>query len=112
MNCIFCSIAQKKSHTEIIYEDDQMIAFRDINPKAPVHILIIPKEHIASLNDLNESNSSLLGKLILQAKNLARQQGIAKSGYKLIFNCGKDAGQLVNHIHLHLLGGGPLGGII
>ncbi|PIS42633.1 MAG: histidine triad nucleotide-binding protein [Candidatus Kerfeldbacteria bacterium CG08_land_8_20_14_0_20_40_16] len=112
MNCIFCSIAQKKSPTEIIYEDDQMIAFRDINPKAPVHILIIPKEHIASLNDLNESNSSLLGKLILQAKNLARQQGIAKSGYKLIFNCGKDAGQLVNHIHLHLLGGGPLGGII
>ena len=96
---------------EIVYEDDQLVAFKDINPKAPVHILIIPKEHIASVNDLTEINEPLLGQMIIRAKALAVKSKIARSGYKLVLNCGRDAGQLVDHLHLHLLGGGPLDGI-
>ncbi|PIY97228.1 MAG: histidine triad nucleotide-binding protein [Candidatus Kerfeldbacteria bacterium CG_4_10_14_0_8_um_filter_42_10] len=111
MNCIFCSIAKKKASAEIVYEDDQLVAFKDINPKAPVHILIIPKEHIASVNDLTEINEPLLGQMIIRAKALAVKSKIARSGYKLVLNCGRDAGQLVDHLHLHLLGGGPLDGI-
>lgn len=111
MDCIFCAIAKKEAQAEIVYEDDQLLAFKDINPQAPVHLLIIPKEHIASNNDLGEGNQALIGKIIYQAKLLAEQNGIDQSGYRLVFNCGKNAGQLVNHIHLHLLGGGSLGSI-
>lgn len=111
MNCIFCSISNKESEADIVYEDDEIVAFRDINPKAPVHLLIIPKKHLASINEITEENKELLGQIILRAKLLAQEQGISASGYKLVFNCGKDAGQIVDHIHLHLLGGGPLGGI-
>lgn len=112
MDCIFCSISSKETEADIVYEDNQLIAFKDINPKAPIHILIVPKEHIASINDLSEENQELVGRMIYQAKLIAKEQKIAESGYKLVFNCGKNAGQLIEHIHLHLLGGQSLGGIL
>jgi len=111
MDCLFCSIIKKESPADMMHEDEKLVAFRDINPKAPVHILIVPKKHIPSINEISEDDSNLLGQLIYRAKHLAEEKGIAESGYKLVFNCGRDAGQIVDHIHLHLLGGAPLGGI-
>lgn len=108
-NCIFCQIAQKQKPTEILYEDSQVVAFPDIAPKAPIHILIVPKKHISTVAQLAEKDVLLIGKLIYAAKLLAEKQGIAESGFRLCFNTGKHSGQIVDHIHLHLLGGGPLG---
>ncbi len=107
--CIFCDIVNKKSPAKIVYEDNAIIAFPDIHPSAPVHILIIPKKHLSCVNDITDVDQSLVGKMILVAKKLARENKIDQSGYRLIINCGKDAGQVVEHLHLHLLGGKKLG---
>lgn len=107
--CIFCKIVKKEIPAKVEYEDDYYLAFYDINPKAPIHILIIPKQHIASLNDLNESNKNVISDMILIAKNLAKKLGIDESGYRVVINDGPDSGQEVFHIHMHLLGGAPLG---
>src|SRR3990167_848886 len=107
-DCIFCQIAAKKLAAKIEYEDDEIIAFDDINPKAPVHILIIPKKHLTSINHLRAENAELVGKLILVAQKIAKAKKIDRSGYRLVFNTGPDSGQIVPHLHLHLLGGGKL----
>ena len=103
-DCIFCKISQKEIESEIIHENDDLLAFRDINPKAPTHILIIPKEHIPMIAEATEEHESLLGKMILAAKDLADDENLDK-GYRLVFNNGDHGGQEVYHIHLHLLGG-------
>lgn len=108
-NCIFCQIGQKKSPANLEYEDDEIVAFWDANPKAAIHILIVPKKHIASVTELKPEDETLMGKMIMVAKKLAGEKGIADSGYRLCINAGKHSGQVVDHIHLHLMGGGPLG---
>lgn len=106
---IFSKIIKRDIPADIVFEDDEIIAINDINPQAPVHILIIPKKEIATLNDLNENDANLIGKIVLVAKNLAKQKGIAEDGYRLLVNCNKNAGQTVFHIHFHLLGGRVFG---
>jgi len=108
MDCIFCQIVAGKVPSEIIYQDEAVIAFRDINPQAPTHLVIIPKRHIPSLAQLTEAESSLVGHMVSTANQLAKGEGIAESGYRLVINCGKEGGQLVPHLHLHLLGGRKL----
>lgn len=108
MNCLFCKIANKEVPAEIVYEDDKFIAFNDIKPVTPVHLLIIPKKHIPSINHLELRDKELAGGLFLVAQKIARAEGVDKTGYRLIFNIGKDAGQTVDHLHLHLLGGKKL----
>lgn len=103
-DCIFCDIINKKSPAEILYEDNKFVSIKDIKPLAPVHFLIIPKEHIASVNDLEERHRELISDLFLLAKKIANEQGI-DDGYKLAFNTGRKGGQLIDHIHLHLMGG-------
>ena len=103
--CLFCNIVSGEIPADTVFENDSIIAFRDINPQAPVHILIIPKLHISTLNDLREDHVELMGELILKAKDLAKDEGIADAGYRTGFNCNKAGGQTVYHIHLHLLGG-------
>ncbi len=105
MDCVFCKIANKETQTKLLYEDDQIVAFNSIDPKAPIHILIIPKKHITSTNNLEKEDKELVGKIILVAKDLAQEKGISEAGYRLTLNTGKDAGQTVDHIHLHLIGG-------
>lgn len=105
MNCLFCKIIEQKIPAKIVYEDDLVVAFEDINPKAPVHILIIPREHIPTINDLNPQHEILVGHLFMVAKKLAEKLNIAESGYRTVINCNPDSGQEVYHIHLHLLGG-------
>lgn len=104
-DCLFCKIVAGDIPADTVYENDQVFAFRDIDPKAPTHILIIPKEHIATTNDLAEAHKTLVGEMFLAAKEIAGQEGIADSGYRTVFNCNGDGGQAVYHIHLHLLGG-------
>lgn len=106
--CIFCKIANKEIPADILFEDDNILAFKDAHPLAPVHILIIPKEHIESIDDLEEGHASLVGKMFLVAKNIAKDLNISEKGYKLLFRVGKDGGQEVPHIHLHLIGGAKL----
>jgi histidine triad (HIT) family protein len=106
---IFTKIYKKEIHSDIVYEDDFVFAINDINPIAPVHILIIPKEQILTINDITTSNESIMGKIILAAKTIAREKGVAENGYRLIFNCNEDGGQTVFHIHCHLLAGKKLG---
>jgi len=108
MECIFCKIAAGEIPSDIIYQDEEMIAFRDINPVAPTHLLIISKKHIASLAELSEAESSLIGKMVSTANQLAKNGGIAESGYRVVINCGKQGGQLVPHLHMHLIGGRQL----
>ena len=105
MDCIFCQIVAGKVPSEILYRDEEVIAFRDINPQAPTHLIIIPKRHIPSLTHLSEAESPLIGHMISIANQLAKREGISESGYRLAMNCGKEGGQLVPHLHLHLLGG-------
>ena len=102
---IFSKIINREIPADIVYEDDEILAFNDINPQAPVHILIIPKKPVPTLNDLSEKDSDLMGKIILVAKKLAADKGIADDGYRLVFNCNSGGGQEVYHIHCHLLGG-------
>lgn len=110
--CIFCKIANKEIPAESIYEDEQILAFNDIHPIAPVHVLIIPKEHIPTIDDLEERHRDLAGKMILVARNIARDLNISENGYKLLFRVKHHGGQEVDHIHLHLIGGAPLEEII
>jgi len=104
-DCIFCRIANKKIPTEIIYEDEEILVFPDIKPKAPVHLLLIPKRHIVSLQEVKPGDEKLLARMILAARKVAEKKGLALAGYRLIINNGPDAGQAVPHLHLHLLGG-------
>ena len=105
MDCIFCKIANKEIPAEFLYEDELAVALKDIKPIVPVHILIIPKEHIVSIAELSDKHEALVGRLVMTAKKLAEKMDIAKKGYKLLFRVGRDGGQEVPHIHLHLLGG-------
>ena len=104
-DCLFCKIINKEIEANIVYEDKDTLAFNDIHPRAPVHILIIPKQHIEKVSDLDEQKRDVISNLILVANKLAGDNEIDRQGYRLVFNCGADAGQLVLHIHLHLLGG-------
>ena len=108
-NCIFCRMVSGDLASDKLYEDDEILAFNDINPKAPTHIVIIPKAHIATLNDLDESHAALVGKLFLTAQRIAREQGFAEAGYRTVINCNRLAGQSVFHIHMHLLAGRLMG---
>lgn len=105
MDCLFCKIISGDIPSDIIYQDDNIIAFNDINPKAPEHKLIIPRQHISTINDLTPEHSSLVGDMVLVAQKLAKDLEIDEAGYRLVFNCNAGAGQEVYHIHLHLLGG-------
>jgi len=105
MDCIFCKIASGTVPANLVYSDDDFVAFRDIHPQAPVHDVIIPRKHIPSVNDLKESDRALAGKMLLVAKKVAEKESIAVSGYRLSINCGPDGTQVVPHIHLHVLGG-------
>ena len=108
MGTIFSKIINKEISAQIVYEDDELLAFNDINPQAPVHILIIPKKEIKTLNDIQIEDKDILGKMILLAKDLAKKHKIDESGYRTVFNCNDDGGQTVFHIHLHLIGGRSL----
>jgi histidine triad (HIT) family protein len=108
-DCIFCKIINKEISSNIVYEDDKVIAFNDIQPVAPVHVLIVPKEHIPSMNHVNDENSHIVADIHLAARKIAKEFGIDQKGYRLINNCGADAGQTVMHLHYHLIGGKTLG---
>lgn len=108
METVFSKIIRKEIPADIVYEDDEILAFKDIHPMAPVHILIIPKKEIETINNLSDSDALLAGRLILVARNIARDLNISEKGYKLLFRTGRDGGQEVQHIHLHLLGGARL----
>ena len=108
-NCLFCKIVSGEISTDFVYKDENVIAFRDINPQAPTHILIIPREHIETLNDIEQSHVELLGAMQLTASYLAKEEGINEKGFRTVFNCNRAAGQTVFHIHLHLLGGRSMG---
>ncbi|MGI6189026.1 MAG: histidine triad nucleotide-binding protein [Clostridiales bacterium] len=107
-NCIFCRIVEKQIPSKIVYEDENVLAFHDIDSKAPVHILIIPKEHIPSLNDVNQQNSQVIAHIFSVIVQIAENLGVKDSGYRVVTNCGSDAGQSVNHLHFHVLGGRSL----
>jgi len=104
-DCIFCKIIKKEIPAKIVFEDDKMLAFEDIHPQAPVHILIIPKNHIEKTSDLTNAHVQMIGELILAAKEIAKSKALSESGYRIVLNCNKDAGQEVFHLHVHLLGG-------
>lgn len=104
-DCLFCKMVSGQIKPNTVYEDDDMLAFKDINPQAPVHVLIIPKKHITTLNDLGQGDTQLIGKMFLMAVKIAEDSGVAESGFRTVMNCNADAGQSVFHIHLHLLGG-------
>lgn len=108
MDCIFCKIAKGEIPSAKVYEDEKVLAFRDIEPQAPVHILIIPKEHIKSANEINEENSAIIGHIFSVAAKIAVQEGIAEDGYRIVNNCGEGGGQTVGHLHFHMLGGRAL----
>jgi len=103
IDCLFCKMVAGDIKPDIIYQDDQVLAFRDISPQAPVHILVIPKQHVTTLNDLDDA--TLAGHILLTAIQIAQQQGFAEAGYRTVFNCNQDGGQAVYHLHLHLLAG-------
>ena len=104
MDCIFCKIARNEIPSKKLYEDDEMVAFNDLEPQAPVHVLIIPKAHISSANEITAENSDIIGKIFMVAAKIAKEQGLDK-GYRIVNNCGEDGGQTVKHLHFHLLGG-------
>lgn len=104
-DCLFCKMVAGEIQPDVVYEDDTVLAFRDINPQAPVHVLVVPREHIATINDLAGSHAELVGRLYLAAKEVARREGIAERGYRTVMNCNAEAGQTVFHLHLHVLGG-------
>lgn len=108
MDCLFCKIINKDIPSDVVYEDEDVLAFNDINPQAPIHVLIIPKKHIATINDANDEDEKSLGKIILTAKKIAAKLGVNDNGYRLVYNVNQDGGQEVYHIHLHLLAGRQL----
>ena len=107
-DCLFCKIVAGDIPAELVHDDDRVVAFRDINPQAPTHVLIIPREHIATINDLDAEHEPLIGALYSAAKKIAAAEGLSDDGYRVVMNCNEGAGQSVFHIHLHLLGGRPL----
>lgn len=107
-DCIFCKIVQKEIPAEIVYENEHVLVFKDIQPAAPVHLLLIPKKHIPTFFDLNQEDAEIIGKVQLTAGHVAREMDLSDRGFRLVSNCGRDAGQLVNHIHYHLLAGRAL----
>ena len=109
MACIFCEIVAGRIPARTVASDDQLMAFHDVNPQAPTHVLVIPRRHITSLTDLEPGDDELMGAMVRKARDIARELGLAERGFRLAFNCGEDAGYSVHHIHLHLLGGRPLG---
>lgn len=104
-DCLFCKFVSSELDTDIVFETDKVLAFRDVNPQAPTHILIVPRKHIATVNDLTESDAEEIGNLYLVAKELAKKEGFSEEGYRVVMNCNAAAGQTVFHVHLHLLGG-------
>lgn len=108
-DCLFCKMVSGEISPDKIMETDNILAFRDINPQAPTHILIIPKKHISTINDITEEDTQVMGKLYQAAKEIAAQEGLAEPGYRTVMNCNSDGGQAVYHIHLHLLGGRAMG---
>ena len=112
MSTIFSKIIGGEAPADIVYKDDRVTCFRDINPAAPVHILIVPNKDIPTVNDLEEEDVGLVGHMLLVAKKLAKDEGIAESGYRLIINCNEEGGQVVFHLHMHLLGGRPMGPMV
>ncbi len=108
MDCVFCKLANKEIPSEIISEDENFVVFKDINPKAPIHFLIIPKTHIGPISSIKAEDKEIISGLILKAKEIAEKNGVSENGYRLIFNVGKDAGMEVEHLHLHLLAGKTL----
>lgn len=109
MSCLFCEIAAGRIPSKKAYEDDQVLAFHDINPQAPRHVLVIPRKHITSLTELSQEDDALIGSLVRKARDLARTFDLEERGFRLVFNCGPDAGYSVYHVHLHLVGGRKLG---
>ena len=109
MSCLFCRIIAGERPARIVYEDERMVAIEDINPQAPMHVLVIPRRHIATVNDLTEADAGLAGAMVVRAAAIARDRGYADRGYRALFNCNREAGQSVFHIHLHVLGGRRLG---
>jgi histidine triad (HIT) family protein len=103
--CIFCDIIEGRMPGDIIYEDDEIVAFKDINPQAPVHVLVVPRKHYPTLLDLRDEDANLIGRLILVASELARRFNIDRRGFRVVFNCNRESGQSIYHLHLHLLGG-------
>lgn len=110
MTCIFCQIAAREIPGDLLYEDDELVAFRDISPQAPVHFLVMPKKHIESLKDMHEDDFQLVGKMARVARQLAVENGIDENGFRITVNCGIEGGQTVWHIHMHTLGGRQLNG--
>jgi histidine triad (HIT) family protein len=106
--CIFCKMVSGEIKPDVVYEDEEVLAFRDISPQAPTHVLVVPKVHIETLNDIGPEQAGLIGKLYLAAQQVARQDGIAERGYRTLINCNAEAGQSVYHVHLHVLGGRPM----
>ncbi|MHB9144136.1 MAG: histidine triad nucleotide-binding protein [Symbiobacteriia bacterium] len=109
MGCLFCRIVRGEIPSTMVYQDEQVLAFRDINPQAPVHILVVPKEHLTDLGDLSEENQSLAGHILYVVSQLAEREGLRAGGYRVVANTGEAAGQTVPHLHLHLLGGRAFG---
>jgi histidine triad (HIT) family protein len=108
-NCLFCRIIAREIPGTIVYEDDRIVAFRDVNPQAPMHVLVVPRRHVASLNDLAPGDDGLVGEMVRRAAAIAREHGHADRGFRTVFNCNAEAGQTVFHIHLHVLGGRTFG---
>lgn len=104
-DCLFCRMVKGDIEPDVVYEDEDVLAFRDLNPQAPLHVLVIPKLHLATLNDLDETHAPLMGKLFLAAKKVAEQEEVAERGYRTVINCNAEAGQSVYHVHLHVLAG-------
>ena len=107
-DCLFCKIVRSEIPASIVYQDDHLIAFDDINPQAPTHVLIVPKRHVSTLNDLNAADDQLVGEMVRRAAAIASERGISAGGYRTVFNTNREAGQTVFHIHLHLIGGRPM----
>lgn len=109
MDCLFCRMVTGEIQPDMVREDEELIAFRDINPQAPLHVLVVPRRHIATTNDLGPDEAALVGRMVLAAREIAAEEGVAETGYRLVFNCNEGAGQSVFHLHLHLLAGRRLG---
>ena len=107
--CVFCQMVEGEIETDLVHSSDRVLAFRDINPQAPTHVLLIPKDHVTSARELKRDHSAMLAELFLAAAHLAKAEGVDKSGWRLVTNVGEDAGQSVQHLHFHLIGGRPMG---
>jgi histidine triad (HIT) family protein len=107
--CLFCRVIAREAPGKVLFEDEQLVVIQDINPQAPLHALVIPRKHVSTLNDLAEEDDGLVGAMFRRAAALASERGVADRGYRTVFNCNREAGQSVFHIHLHVLGGRPLG---